>query len=293
MPGSPGHAAAGGMTGPVAAGMGMGAGHPIGGMPNFDNSTLSGACREIAALTGFTHFAQNETMVQMVAKMIPLTDEEVKELKGNATIAADQLKTLQANETLASTCATVNSVTQACMRYQGLMQMEDIAQNQTKLDNLQMRRNLTNEQVAQLKQFAEMNVNTLDAMNHNVTLVTQCTALRHSMMGGMPEAESALMAVAHPAGDPSSSVPMEQGATQPAPGAKAPGAKDSGAKDSGSKDSGAKGSGGKDSAPAAMPAVQGITKAAKASDQKNSASSIAMSSFVVLAGVAASIVLLA
>lgn len=94
----------------------------------------------------------------MAAKMIPLTDEQVTELKGNATIAADQLKTLQANETLASTCATVNSVTQACMRYQGLMQMEDIAQNQTKLDNLQTRRKLTDEQVAQLKEFVRAQI---------------------------------------------------------------------------------------------------------------------------------------
>lgn len=89
----------------------------------------------------------------MAAAMIPLTPDQVTELKNNASMAADTLKTLESNTTLANTCAEVNEVTGTCMRFNGLMRLEELANNDTALAAFKARRNLTDDQVTRLKDF--------------------------------------------------------------------------------------------------------------------------------------------
>lgn len=95
----------------------------------------------------------NDTQVQMAENLVPLTPDQVTQLKANGTMAAAQLKDIESNQTLADTCSKVNEVTGACKKYKQLTKLEEIAQNDTEIMMIQQKKNLTDTQVTMLKAF--------------------------------------------------------------------------------------------------------------------------------------------
>jgi len=85
--------------------------------------------------------------------MIPLTPEQVTTLKANATMASEQLKEIEMNQTLTDTCTMVNEVQGSCKKLARLNKLENLAQNDTQLAAFQAKKNLTDAQMTQLKDF--------------------------------------------------------------------------------------------------------------------------------------------
>lgn len=150
-------------------------------------------CVEINRLTELTNLVDNSTKLADFQTKHNLTAAEMTKLKSEAANATATLKQLSSNTTLVSQCATINAAEKlktTCKEMQGLSDVIALVNNATALQALQTKYNLTNAEVAKIKQGAANATAKLTMLKSNSTLVAACQKLESGMNGTMTGAAS-------------------------------------------------------------------------------------------------------
>ena len=144
--------------------------------PATPGKALDKQCKSIAKWTSQIALANNQTKLDELMTKKNLTMEQITKIKDKATNATTQLKTAQGNTTLTSMCDEAAPVEKACGQMKAVMKLTELATNQTKLDKITAKKNLTQEQVTKIKDKATQAQTKLKTLQGNTTLVSMCDA---------------------------------------------------------------------------------------------------------------------
>jgi hypothetical protein len=160
-----------------------------GGKKNGTSSAKSESaqCNEISRLTQLTDFANNATKLTELETKHNLTAAEIDDIKSAATNATAKLTELTANATLVSQCGAIaanKKLKSQCKEIQRLTEVTNLANNATFLSELQAKRNLTADQMDEIKSEAANATAKLQQLTSNATLASSCQTQQASSTKG-------------------------------------------------------------------------------------------------------------
>lgn len=138
-------------------------------------------CAEISRLTKLTSLINNATALSELETKHNLTAAQISEIKASAANATTRLTDLQANTTLTTQCAIVNAdskLKNQCKEISRLTKLTALAGNATALSELQTKKNLTDAEMAKIKEGAQNATVKLTQLQSNTTLVTACQSVK-------------------------------------------------------------------------------------------------------------------
>lgn len=138
-------------------------------------------CAEISRLTRLTSLVNNATALTELESKHNLTAAQIDDIKASATNATTRLTALQANTTLTTQCAVVNAgskLKNQCKEMSRLTTLTALASNTTALSELQTKRNLTDAEMAKIKDSAQNATVKLTQLQSNTTLVAACQTIK-------------------------------------------------------------------------------------------------------------------
>ncbi|QDS67586.1 hypothetical protein FKW77_003632 [Venturia effusa] len=138
-------------------------------------------CREIERLTRLSTIINNATALSELEAKHNLTAAQIDDFKAKAANATTRLTELQANSTLTAQCSVVNAgskLVDQCKEITRLSKMAALATNTSALSDLQTKKNLTDAEMAKIKDRAQNATVKLTELQGNTTLIAACQTIK-------------------------------------------------------------------------------------------------------------------
>ncbi|TID27469.1 HET-domain-containing protein [Venturia nashicola] len=138
-------------------------------------------CKEIDHLTKLTSIVNNATALSEFETKHKFTAAQIDEFKAKAAKATTRLMELQANSTVTRQCAIANAeikLMKQCKEITRLSKMAALASNTTALRQMQAKKNLTDMEIAKIKDRAKDATVKLTQLQSNTSLVAACQTIK-------------------------------------------------------------------------------------------------------------------